>query len=399
MQHVYKNCVLNLSLSRASNPNESCFGGCSPDVIPPFEVKSSLHVDDESSMITWGSTEASAVAISNYVALPGLYYSEALYNQPLAHRAWALQERLLAPRVLSCGLGELFWECDQLPDASESFPEGLGGNASGNLLFSRDSTIPNTTDIDVLSRFWLHTLSDYVRCDLTYPETDKLVALAAVSNQMEIMMDDVCLAGHFWKTLIPSLNWFISDETRSPTRRRQGSTKGIKSQRQVIMPTWSWASMDGPLPWHLPPVKPVSLAEPEAYELPHHNRIDLATQENPIRLIIRAYCGALDDVLLLEIEESLHLEIAMDDSNKIVSGKSPYSIAALVYIPKMSDGWQGLILEAVEKDEEVIYKRVGHYALYNPYSSEDQKWKYDSRAWVEKMKMLHGQERKTITLI
>jgi hypothetical protein len=39
-------------------------------------------------------------------------------------RGWVQQERLLAPRILYFGRGQLFWECRDY-NACESFPNGL----------------------------------------------------------------------------------------------------------------------------------------------------------------------------------------------------------------------------------------------------------------------------------
>ncbi|KAF2262936.1 HET-domain-containing protein, partial [Lojkania enalia] len=41
----------------------------------------------------------------------GLFREQMEQDQPLLHRAWALQERLLSPRVLHFGATEIMWEC------------------------------------------------------------------------------------------------------------------------------------------------------------------------------------------------------------------------------------------------------------------------------------------------
>lgn len=47
-----------------------------------------------------------------------------LNHAPLNQRAWVLQERLLAPRVLHFGPEQLTWECKEI-DCAESFPAGF----------------------------------------------------------------------------------------------------------------------------------------------------------------------------------------------------------------------------------------------------------------------------------
>lgn len=64
--------------------------------MPPFKVKSTGIFNEEKST----KTTCTLVCES--------YFDQALYQQPLNLRAWALQERLLAPRVVSFGQGEVF---------------------------------------------------------------------------------------------------------------------------------------------------------------------------------------------------------------------------------------------------------------------------------------------------
>ena len=45
-------------------------------------------------------------------------------QSPLGRRAWVVQERLLAPRVIHFGANQLFWECNGLK-ACELYPNGL----------------------------------------------------------------------------------------------------------------------------------------------------------------------------------------------------------------------------------------------------------------------------------
>jgi hypothetical protein len=53
----------------------------------------------------------------------GLWVRE-IDKAPVNSRGWVFQERFLAPRKLSFGVRQLFWECAEFR-ASESFPEEL----------------------------------------------------------------------------------------------------------------------------------------------------------------------------------------------------------------------------------------------------------------------------------
>lgn len=57
-------------------------------------------------------------------------------NAPINSRAWDLQGRLLAPRVLNFAATQLFWECNELK-ASETFPFGMPQTYS----FTREKNI------------------------------------------------------------------------------------------------------------------------------------------------------------------------------------------------------------------------------------------------------------------
>ncbi|KAF4625534.1 hypothetical protein G7Y89_g12632 [Cudoniella acicularis] len=196
MQDVYSNCIVNIALSRAAHPSESCLGGPTLTAIPPFEVETTGFFGNDDS-----AKSTATIVYFNY-------YREALYGQPLGFRVWALQERLLPPRVLSLGLGELFWDCIQAPNACESFPSGVGDLYSNFQL--TDKAIPNASDSKTLESAWWTFVEEYTNRKLTYPEVDKLVAMSAIATRIGSRVDDVYIEGHFWKTLLDSLNWQVN---------------------------------------------------------------------------------------------------------------------------------------------------------------------------------------------
>ncbi|KAK1517717.1 uncharacterized protein CCOS01_11974 [Colletotrichum costaricense] len=230
MADVYSNSILCLALYRAANPHESTFRGGVPPFMPPIEVDTRCIFDRDESI------HHSCVVFSSS------YYEDALYRQPLGSRGWALQERLLSPRVLGFGCGELFWSCAECQHACESFPDGLrleDNFFQGLQLTSVPSTI-EAKDNWTLTTVWFRVVEEYTNRDLTFPESDKLVALSAVALRLGQAMDDVCIWGHFNKSLIRSLYWGRA------TRRSQVASDG-RWTNGVKFPSWSWASMDGPI--------------------------------------------------------------------------------------------------------------------------------------------------------
>ncbi|KAH7339228.1 hypothetical protein BKA66DRAFT_448471 [Pyrenochaeta sp. MPI-SDFR-AT-0127] len=178
MQDVYANCIINLSLAQVGIPNESCLNLYDFGTALPFEAETCGLIGKDK------STKCICTIVYRN------YYREGLYDRPIGLRAWVLQERLLAVRVLSIGLGELFWDRNQLPNANN------------------------------------------------------LIALSALVTRMGQAMDDVCFAGHFWKMMPHTLNW----QVQPPLANISKESKGTK---QIRTPSWSWASMDGPLYQHI----------------------------------------------------------------------------------------------------------------------------------------------------
>ena len=114
--------------------------------------------------------------------------------------------------------------------------------------------IPNTSDNEILEDVWWRILEEYTDRELTYPKVDKLAALSGIATRMGIAMDDVYVAGHFWKTLPYRLNWQVQPAHRSNK----------------------------------------SIADTEAYALTPVDETNLAGQIVSAVLKIRAYCTEIE---------------------------------------------------------------------------------------------------------
>jgi hypothetical protein len=192
---------------------------------------------------------------------PCLIYDEdirenELEKAPLNRRAWVLQERLLAPRVLHFCESQLFWECHER-EACEKFPDRLPlpviskGNLLGKSLdLSRfEARVQSLNRIGNISQptawpyqIWQHVVMLYMNCGITKPE-DKLVAISGIAKHISHMVNDDYIAGH-WRSKIPvSLLWSVENCI-------QGN--GADSVRPSIYraPSWSWASVEGRVLFH-----------------------------------------------------------------------------------------------------------------------------------------------------
>lgn len=405
MQAVYSNCILSLCLSRAANPSDSCLGNLTYDTTPPFQVE------------IVGFNELAESPSCIYTVISTSYYREALYNQPLESRAWALQERFLPPRVLSFGLGELFWDCIQTSNANESFPIGLGsisgsfdfGDGNDNYLNLAIKSIPQTSNLKELESIWWSILKEYTDRSLTYPGADKLAALSAVATRMGSMMKDVYIAGHFWRTLPYSLNWQVTQPPHCRANvlsngripiRITGPLKNSNGKRQNKTPSWSWASMDGPL-FVVPGLNRSWLADAETYTLISVDDTNPAGQVAFANLEIKAYCIEVrwtrDKLVILNRPSIWNVNdydflIDLDDKNGQLTDKMSYWVAVLAEHHWL-DQLEGLILEKVEMDGGVSYRRRGHYVLYQKQPL------FNESSVKSQFKVIFGQEKKTITLI
>lgn len=103
---------------------------------------------------------------------------------PLSKQAWALQERLLAPRVLSYGLQELLWECGTTwcCECSSSEPR-------------LRETHPYSTKR--LYSHWHKLVEHYSTRQLT-KESDRLPAISSVAAKIQAKTKDEYLTG-LWK--------------------------------------------------------------------------------------------------------------------------------------------------------------------------------------------------------
>ncbi|EGO54152.1 hypothetical protein NEUTE1DRAFT_13510, partial [Neurospora tetrasperma FGSC 2508] len=204
MDKVYSHSYCNISAADAENCSWSLFNARDPHSINPETLTLDIVSDEIGGMIP----------VQFYVYNCDFWFeqvSTALVNK----RAWVLQERILAPRVLHFGERQLMWECCE-KDAAEVFPHGLHPElaASGNVRFKSFNL-----ELDQVARLlWNRIIWKYTGCDISRSE-DKLIACSGIAKRFESLLQDTYVAG-IW--LGPGL--------------RPGVYRA---------PSWSWASIDG----------------------------------------------------------------------------------------------------------------------------------------------------------
>ncbi|KAI4230263.1 MAG: hypothetical protein L6R36_000228 [Xanthoria steineri] len=132
---------------------------------------------------------------------------------PLRERAWAVQERFMAPRILHFAQRELFWQC-KTHFASESWPSLKDGNALHisvsetnfkQLNSIQEGCSPNCHEAKGCSvlRAWVRVAETYSAGALSRAD-DKLIALAGMAKCFAPLFGSAYLAG-LWKRHLPYL--------------------------------------------------------------------------------------------------------------------------------------------------------------------------------------------------
>lgn len=407
MHQIYADSVLTLALTCAASPHESILNQARTrrTAMPPFEIKVDRDHRDP-------GDDAFAVVPLNY-------FNHAVYEQPLGYRAWTLQERVMATRVVSFGLGELFWDCAQLPNASESIPGGLQATqieANGPGFFDpvmenspiffnlTKKTVPDGSNNEALLETWWSLVHEYTKRELTYPKTDKLVALSAIAHDIGKAMGDVYIAGHFWNTLPESLNWVLmnSPPSRSDPEKAQrlfwSEKPGAEDDRRT--PSWSWASMDGPVFGCRGSLPLPQLADAVSYAL------ELANDANPTgactsaSISIRAYCTEIEwesqnePIMLARteawVDENSIFDLDLDETEVIRVEGSKSLMVALSENEEQQE-WSGLVVEGIPHEGRIVYRRIGHFNISGS-GIEGPTW------WDERISIF-GEEKRLLELV
>lgn len=161
-------------------------------------------------------------------------------SEPLQSRAWCLQERYLAQRILLYGAEQLFWECRAISRAED------GDLRLGNLhnldRLKGTASIERTIfgprpdgDSEVNYRGWYEMIEEYTQRSITH-QSDRFPALSGVADAIAQTSRDIYHAGVWRKGLVEGLLWCAMS--------RDGPLKKPTSYRA---PSWSWASVEGPV--------------------------------------------------------------------------------------------------------------------------------------------------------
>lgn len=165
-------------------------------------------------------------------------------SKPLDGRAWAYQERVMAPRILHFGEQKLLWECASVNWAEDA---GLSQVEAWPVWHEKrhvDRFVRHSSSLwsweaeDVEDRLqaYYDCIENYSSRALTKP-TDKLPAFSGLASAFRVAIFGAFLAG-LWETdLLYGLAWKKRDPDHTVKSEDQAS-----EDMEYVAPSWSWAS-------------------------------------------------------------------------------------------------------------------------------------------------------------
>jgi hypothetical protein len=116
MYEIYKNSYCNISAPVAVDSSQGLYRSREPRELWEDEVN--LNVNG----IPGQTQQSPKHPIKRCAILDLSFWRRNVDDAPVNRRAWVLQERLMAPRVLHFCEDQMLWECSEL-DAAESYRE------------------------------------------------------------------------------------------------------------------------------------------------------------------------------------------------------------------------------------------------------------------------------------
>jgi hypothetical protein len=228
MKDVYRNSALNIEAAAAAESSEASFLSRDPEFIRPVQVTAEWDI---------------AAVQEQYYLVDEALYDNDVKDSPLHQRAWVMQEVLLTTRSLSLTQNQLWFECTE-SHACETYPGGLPAALVHASDQARVLGLPSDRLAHTYQR-WSRVVEKYAACFLTFPG-DKMIAFAGIAQHFQgLLPGDTYVAG-MWRSQLPwTLNW------RTHNSRPCYRPEGYRA------PSWSWASLEGPVQFEHQPAMAV----------------------------------------------------------------------------------------------------------------------------------------------
>lgn len=204
---------------------------------------------------------------------------------------------------------------------------------------------------------------------------------------MSTVMEDIYIAGHFWRMLLVDLNWQLKPpkdiDRRSNVVARRMTTPSMEGPEgmKCKTPSWSWASISGPV---FPAMcgsigHKTSLVTVLSYTMTPVDNKSPQGQVLSATLTVEALCAEVQwmegtpSILSENFIDDKWLAINMDKSDGKPANGERSSIIALSANTWPRE-WEGLVLVEVDRQGKIAYERVGHflYGYKHPKSTFSQ---------------------------
>ncbi|KAH7309279.1 heterokaryon incompatibility protein-domain-containing protein [Rhexocercosporidium sp. MPI-PUGE-AT-0058] len=247
MHLIYNNSYCNISATAATDSTKGLFLPREPHLL----------WEDEINLNTEGIPGISSDELIQRCKIIDLsFWERNIDDAPVNRRAWVLQERLMAPRVLHFCQDQIAWECRKV-DASESFRDGIASFRlrAGEIERAErlKSFVPrilpgsqeNTSSSGYLEgglatyNHWKRIVERYSKTRLTNPG-DKLIALSGIAKLMSGNLLNVAYVAGLWSEYLESqLLWRLDPVFE------HGKFSFPSSRPPVYRsPSFSWAAID-----------------------------------------------------------------------------------------------------------------------------------------------------------
>ncbi|WQF80964.1 Putative heterokaryon incompatibility [Colletotrichum destructivum] len=364
MAAVYANSYLTLAATKSSDVNGGLLSARKP--------RSYFQLSRGGSGTDDGYILAAVVPLDKEI-IPE--YHMKMKDEPLSKRAWGLQERALARRILHFGSEQLYWECLEGFESEEGvkLPYRLPCiNPDEDVIAHVDKVTQRNAELHKgldrsgsSLRSWPQILWEYGPRELTDP-ADKLPAISGVAKTFSKILDDEYLAGLWRKSLIEGLCWQPLSCKVAPGGYRA--------------PSWSWAAVDG-----VPATGFLAEGEPQAQVLDAKVEID---GDNPfgrvkdgwikleaplIKMVLSENKGPVGHLLLRsngwadDVHEMLDtMDGRSEEAETFFKSKDVYAVVlAFVYghplepDPERKHGTAHALLVTPDHDRPGCMKRIG----------------------------------------
>jgi hypothetical protein len=225
MGEVYAYSFVTIAATHARNSNEG-FLSPRPEVVTKTLGRISCRSSD--------GTHLTDLGLREYPAS----WRQGVTQSALSDRGWALQERVMAPRIIHFGEHMVYWECHQeilseaglSPNESREYNE-MNFNKPTLRQFWNELTQGSFSD--ELQR-WYTCVNEFSKKKLTIG-SDKLPAVAGMAKLMQGRESrfEAYYAGIWEGDFVRGLLW------------RAQELGGLSQPETYRAPSWSWAALDG----------------------------------------------------------------------------------------------------------------------------------------------------------